>query len=96
MRRVRFYRKLNVSLTQISKVNQDIILVLNKIDAADDIPSLVKYVQDHTNYAFPVTPISSRTGENMSMLQNEILKLLETKKGYFDGEKYGGQVKHRK
>lgn len=68
------------SLKQISKVNQDIVLVLNKIDAADDIPSLVKYVQDHTNYAFPVTPISSRTGENMEMLQNEVLKLLEIKK----------------
>ncbi|MGE7919658.1 GTPase [Viridibacillus sp. NPDC093762] len=68
------------SLKKISAVNKDIILVLNKIDAADDIPSLVKYVQDHTNYQYPVTPISSRTGENMSMLQEKVLELLEVKK----------------
>ncbi|BAQ11986.1 small ftp binding protein [Bacillus sp. OxB-1] len=69
-----------VSLKKIAKVNKDIILVLNKIDAAEDIGSLVKYIQDHTNYEYPVTPISSRTGENISMLQNEILRLLEGKK----------------
>ncbi len=68
------------SLKKISKVNKEIVLVLNKIDAADDIPNLVKYVQDHTNYAYPVTPIASRTGENMDMLQDEILKVLEVKK----------------
>lgn len=68
------------TLRQIKKVNQDIIIVLNKIDAADDIPNLVKYIQDHTSYAFPVAPISSRTGENMRMLQDEILQILEVKK----------------
>lgn len=68
------------SLKKISKVNQDIILVLNKIDAADDIPYLVKYIQDHTKYLYPVTPIASRTGENMDMLQGEVLKVLEVKK----------------
>lgn len=68
------------SLKEISKVNQDIVLVLNKIDAADDIPSLVKYVQDHTNHLYPVTPIASRTGESMDLLQGEILKILEVKK----------------
>lgn len=68
------------SLKEIEKLNQHIILVLNKIDAADDIPSLVKYVQDHTNYAYPVMPIASRTGENMDSLQTEILRILEVKK----------------
>lgn len=72
-----------VSLKKIAKVNKDIILVLNKIDAAEDIGGLVKYIQDHTNYEYPVTPISSRTGENISMLQNEILRLLEGKKRTF-------------
>ncbi|MFD1206880.1 MULTISPECIES: GTPase [Sporosarcina] len=69
-----------MSLKKIAKVNKDIIIVLNKIDAADDIPHLVKYIQDHTNYDFPVAPISSRTGENMGMLQREILDILELKK----------------
>lgn len=68
------------SLQIIQKVNTNIIIVLNKIDAADEIPSLVKYIQDHTQFSFPVCPISSRTGENIMMLQNHILTILETKK----------------
>ena len=71
------------SLNAIAKVNPDIILVLNKIDAAEDIPSLIKYVQDHTKYQYAVTPISSRTGENIEMLQREVLRLLEAKKRTF-------------
>lgn len=67
------------NLKEIEKVNQDIIIVLNKIDAADDIPELVKYIQDHTSYKYPVVPISSRTGENISMLQNKLLNILEKK-----------------
>ncbi|SOB89670.1 GTP-binding protein Era [Ureibacillus xyleni] len=64
---------------QIEKITKDIIIVLNKIDAADDIPNLVKYIQDHTNYGYPVVPISSRTGENISMLQAKLLDVLEKK-----------------
>lgn len=69
-----------ISLKKIASVNKDLIIVLNKIDAADDIPSLVKYIQDHTGYAYPVTPISSRTGQNINMLQKEVLTILESKK----------------
>lgn len=68
------------SLNKIAKVNQNIILVLNKIDAAEEIPTLIKYVQDHTQYRYVVAPISSRTGENIGMLQSEVLRLLEAKK----------------
>ncbi len=61
----------------ISKINKRLIFVLNKIDAAENIPSLVKYVQDKTNYSFKVIPISSRTGDNIDMLRNAILDILE-------------------
>ncbi|MGG3269857.1 GTPase [Priestia aryabhattai] len=64
------------SFEAISKINKNIILVLNKIDAADDIPNLVRYVQEHTNYDFKVIPISSRTGENIDILRNAILDIL--------------------
>jgi len=63
----------------ISKINKNIIIALNKIDAADNIPNLVKYVQDKTNYNYKVTPISSRTGENIDMLRNAILDILKEK-----------------
>ncbi len=68
------------SLKQIEKINTDIIIVLNKIDAAEDIESLVAYIQENTDYKYPVIPISSRTGQNMTLLQDEMLILLETKK----------------
>lgn len=62
---------------KICKINKNIIFVMNKIDAAEDIPSLVKYVQDNTNYNFKVTPISSKTGQNIEMLRNAILDILK-------------------
>jgi len=65
------------SFKKIAESNKSIIFVLNKIDAASDIGDLVKYVQDHTNYDYAVAPVSSKTGENFGMLQDEILKLLE-------------------
>ena len=65
------------SFKKIAKNNKAIIFVLNKIDAAEDIGGLVKYIQDHTNYDYPIAPVSSKTGENFGMLQDEILKLLE-------------------
>ncbi|MBB4826161.1 GTP-binding protein Era [Sporosarcina luteola] len=68
------------SLKKIAKVNKDIVIVLNKIDAADDIPALVNYIKQHTGYQYAVTPISSRTGENIGMLQKEVLDILESKK----------------
>lgn len=64
---------------KINKVNNNIIIVLNKIDAADDIGSLVKYIQDHTNYNYKVAPISSKTGENIDLLRNAILDTLKEK-----------------
>lgn len=69
-----------VSLNKIGAVNEHIVLVLNKIDAAEDIENLVKYIKEHTNHRYVVTPISSRTGENMALLQDEILTVLEMKK----------------
>lgn len=69
-----------VSLNKIGAVNEHIVLVLNKIDAAEDIENLVKYIIEHTNHRYVVTPISSRTGENMALLQDEILTVLEMKK----------------
>lgn len=65
------------SLNKIATLNKKIILVLNKIDAADDIPSLVNYVLEHTGFAYPVIPISSKTGEQMEFLQKEILQQLK-------------------
>ncbi|ARD47356.1 GTP-binding protein [Sporosarcina sp. P37] len=65
------------SLNKIATLNKKIILVLNKIDAADDVPSLVNYILEHTGFAYPVIPISSKTGEQMEFLQKEILQQLK-------------------
>ena len=67
------------NLHEIEKVNKDILIVLNKIDAADDIPGIIEYIKDKTNNLYPIIPVSSRTGENIELLQNALLDLLEKK-----------------
>ncbi|TWT16041.1 GTPase [Planomicrobium sp. CPCC 101079] len=64
---------------EIEKNNKDILIVLNKIDAAEDIPSLVQFIKKHTNNKYKVVPISSKTGENLEILKKDILFLLEKK-----------------
>ncbi|WP_235318387.1 GTPase [Planococcus sp. CAU13] len=65
--------------TAIEKNNKDILIVLNKIDAAENIPSLIQFVKSHTNNKYKVIPISSKTGENLEDLKREILVILEKK-----------------
>ncbi|MDN7245014.1 50S ribosome-binding GTPase [Planococcus shenhongbingii] len=65
--------------TAIEKHNKDILIVLNKIDAAEDIPSIVQFVKNHTKNKYKVIAISSKTGENLENLKKEILFLLEKK-----------------
>ncbi|WP_422124179.1 YcjF family protein [Planococcus sp. X10-3] len=65
--------------TAIEKNNKDILIVLNKIDAAENIPSLIQFVRSHTNNKYKVIPISSKTGENLEDLKREILVILEKK-----------------
>lgn len=67
------------NLREIEIINQDILIVLNKIDAADELPEIIKYVKEKTNSLYPVIPISSRTGENIELLQKELLEILEKK-----------------
>ncbi|WP_254250248.1 YcjF family protein [Macrococcus equipercicus] len=67
------------NLKDIAKTNKDIIIVLNKIDAADDVPEQVKYIEDKTKNQFLIAPISSRTGENITMLQKQLLDVLQKK-----------------
>ncbi len=64
---------------KVKKSNDNIIIVLNKIDAAEDISSLVEYVKRHTGQKYPVIPISSKTGANMDKLRGKILDLLSGK-----------------
>ncbi|WP_251138599.1 YcjF family protein [Exiguobacterium sp. s166] len=67
------------NLTEISKKNKDIVIVLNKIDAADDVPSLVQYIKDKTYNQYPIAAISSKTGENIELLQKHLLDILRKK-----------------
>ncbi len=64
---------------EIEKHNKDILIVLNKIDAAEDIPSIINFVKTHTGSKYKVIPLSSKTGENLETLKKEILFLLEKK-----------------
>ncbi|PWA10642.1 GTP-binding protein [Pueribacillus theae] len=62
---------------EIEQHNQNILIVLNKIDAAEDIDGLVQFIKSYTENKYDVIPISSKTGENIDELKNQILDLLK-------------------
>lgn len=62
---------------EVSKTNDNIIIVLNKIDAAENIPEIVNYIRHHIGQKHNIIPISSKTGEGIERLRLEILKNLE-------------------
>lgn len=64
---------------EIEKLNKNIIIVLNKIDAAEQIDSLVAFIKSHTGDKYDVVPISSRTGENIDVLREKIFLMLKKK-----------------
>lgn len=61
----------------VEKANPNILIVLNKIDAADEVDRLVARVRRETGHNYDVIPISSRTGENVDTLRDAILELLK-------------------
>ncbi|NGZ74186.1 GTP-binding protein [Saccharibacillus alkalitolerans] len=63
----------------VEKANPNILVVLNKIDAADEVDRLVARVRQETGQKYDVIPISSRTGENVDELRDAILELLKKK-----------------
>lgn len=65
------------NLDTIAKLNPNILLVLNKIDAADDVKTIVKYVKNHTDNEFQIIPTSSRTSEGIDDLRFAMLDMLE-------------------
>lgn len=65
---------------KIKKHNENIIIVLNKIDAAEDIPQLENYIAEELGREHKIIPISSKTEENIDKLKGEILVILKVKK----------------
>lgn len=65
---------------KIRKYNDNIIIVLNKIDAAEDISRLTSYIKQFLGEDYPIVPISSKTGENIEELKGQILNILKLKK----------------
>lgn len=61
----------------IAEQNENIIIVLNKIDAAEKIDSLCDFIKDQTDHQYIVVPISARTGENIDKLKHTILDALK-------------------
>lgn len=61
----------------IARHNQHIIIVLNKIDAAENIPSLCDFIKEQTGHHYTVVPISAHTGENIDALKHTILDMLK-------------------
>lgn len=66
------------TLNKISKRNENVIVILNKIDGIEknDVRSLKRYVEKTIEERFKVIPISATTGENIDKLNEEILDFL--------------------
>lgn len=62
---------------EIKKHNRNILIVLNKIDAADGVQELVRFIEEQTGGRYEVVPISARTGENLDTLRAAILNILK-------------------
>lgn len=67
------------SYEKIQGVNSNILIVLNKIDAADEIDRLVARIRKETGGRYEVVPVSSRTGQNIDRLRSSILEILKKK-----------------
>ncbi|MGN7454292.1 GTPase [Paenibacillus pasadenensis] len=67
------------SFEAIRDANANIVVVLNKIDAADEVERIVERVRAETGGRFDIVPVSSRTGENIDRLRATILELLRKK-----------------
>ncbi|MGU3471718.1 GTPase [Paenibacillus sp. D51F] len=67
------------SFEAIRDTNPNILIVLNKIDAADEVDRITARVKQETGGKYDVVPVSSRTGENIEALRAAILELLRKK-----------------
>ncbi|WP_096189340.1 YcjF family protein [Evansella halocellulosilytica] len=67
------------SLERIEKEHKRIIIILNKIDAADDVEQLIDYIRMQTDGQYDVIPVSSKTKEGVSRLEDAILSLMKEK-----------------
>lgn len=77
------------ALKIVAAENPNIIIVLNKIDASDDVPTQIAFIKEKTNNSYPVIPVSSRTGENIDQLETEMLNLAtENKKDLVLAKKF--------
>lgn len=64
---------------KLKKLNDNILFVLNKIDASDDPDAQMKFVKEQTENQYDVVAVSSKTGENIDTLNKAILDLLKKK-----------------
>lgn len=66
------------TLNKISKRNENVIVILNKIDGIEknEVNSLKRYVEKTIEERFKVVPISAMTGENIDELNEIILEYL--------------------
>lgn len=64
---------------EVSKLGKETIVVLNKIDAleSDEITDVINQTKEELG-VFPI-PISSKSGEGIDNLNNQIVKILKTK-----------------
>ncbi|UCZ51929.1 50S ribosome-binding GTPase [Bacillus shivajii] len=67
------------SFEKIKKEHKRIIIVLNKIDAAENVGELVSYIRSQIGSQYDIIPVSSKTKEGIESLEDAILELMKDK-----------------
>lgn len=60
---------------KLKRYKANILIVINKIDKADSIDSVIRYVKKKTENNVQIIAISTKTGENIEQLEKALLKM---------------------
>ena len=60
---------------KLKKYKANILIVINKIDKAKSIDSLIRYIKKKTKDEVQIIAVSTKTGENIEQLEEELEKM---------------------
>lgn len=60
---------------KLKRYKTNILIVINKIDKADSIDSIIRYVRKKTEDDVEIIAISTKTGENIEQIKEVLLKI---------------------
>ena len=66
-----------LSKNELKTFKKHILIAINKSDKADSIEAIERFVRKETEASSPIVIISTKSGEGMNELKEELVKLLK-------------------